>query len=153
LEIREANGDKLGALATRHNLEILASPTPSPDGKGSAGRRGFWRQMFKPILLAVVFLAVVVPLVWLLGPRMARNSAISPEPGELDFGNQVVQTSSEARTITLTNKGSATLIVSGISISGASGADYAVEREDCTRAPIAPGSSCLIEVAFKPTTA
>lgn len=65
-----------------------------------------------------------------------------------DFGTQYLNTTSAARTITLTNDGSAPLTVSSV-VLGAGGGGYVVSNT--CGAPLAPGSSCNIAVTFRPT--
>jgi hypothetical protein len=70
---------------------------------------------------------------------------ISLSQSELDFGEQYVGTTSSAQTVTLTNTGTDTLIVSSVSISG----DYFL-NSDCTGIDIEPDEQCSIYVQFTP---
>jgi hypothetical protein len=70
----------------------------------------------------------------------------------LDFGVQQAGTVGTTQTITLTNTGSTTLTVSGLSLMGYSADDF-VESDDCSVAPIAPNSSCAIGIRFAPSPA
>jgi hypothetical protein len=72
--------------------------------------------------------------------------AASLSPASLAFGNQVVNTSSAASSVTLTNSGTATLTVSNINVSGET--DFS-ETNNCSS--LAPGASCIINVIFTPT--
>ena len=54
--------------------------------------------------------------------------------------------------LTVTNRGTAALVISGLSFSGGDSNDFVVEYSDCLGAGIAPGGSCLIKVDFAPTT-
>lgn len=85
-------------------------------------------------------------------------------PTSLSFGNQAENTTSTAQTVTLTNTGSTTLVITGIAALAASG------NFDCTTASgsgnfpcsipasggcgstLAASSSCTIAVSFAPTT-
>ena len=63
-------------------------------------------------------------------------------------GTQPVGTRSLAKKITLTNKGSATVDISGIAITGNDAGDFA-ETNTCGKS-VASGASCFIKVTFKP---
>jgi hypothetical protein len=76
--------------------------------------------------------------------------AASLAPSNLDFGNQLVSTTSAARSITLTNSGTATLNISGISLTGADSAEFA-QTNNCG-ATLAAGSNCKIDVTFSPAS-
>src|SRR5262249_61804965 len=101
----------------------------------------------------LLFFGIVLPTIWLVAPNPAGGPRIKLGPGELDFGSQDVLAGSDLRTVTITNDGSAPLIVRDISLNGASAADFAIEHEDCSHSPVAPGASCSITLSFTPTTA
>jgi hypothetical protein len=71
-------------------------------------------------------------------------------PASLPFAKQTVGTQSAAKPITVTNKGTATLTISGITITGAFPGDFA-QNSNC--GSLAAGASCTINVTFKPTAA
>jgi MBG domain (YGX type)/YDG domain/Bacterial Ig-like domain (group 3)/Invasin, domain 3/Kelch motif len=73
---------------------------------------------------------------------------VSLNPMFMSFGNQNVNTTSKGATITLTNKGDASLDLYGISISGANAGDFA-EMTNCGLS-LAVGKSCIITITFKP---
>ena len=66
-------------------------------------------------------------------------------PASVDFGSQVVGTTSVSQPITLTNLGSTTLTISAITTSG----DFS-KTDNCGSA-LAGNASCTINVAFTPT--
>lgn len=70
-------------------------------------------------------------------------------PTSLNFGNQPVGTTSARKIITLTNKGSVALNISGITIIGTDSGDFA-EVNNCGTS-VAAGASCSIAVTFTPT--
>jgi hypothetical protein len=70
-------------------------------------------------------------------------------PDSIDFGSQVVGTTSGQQTVTVTNGGQADLTVSGVTIDGANAADFA-QSNDCVGGALASGSSCSINVSFSP---
>lgn len=63
------------------------------------------------------------------------------------FSNQQVGTTSAPKTFTLTSAGSAPLVISTVSVTGA----YAVTSNTCN-GPLAPNATCTIAVTFSPTT-
>ncbi|HVQ89389.1 MAG TPA: choice-of-anchor D domain-containing protein, partial [Mycobacteriales bacterium] len=64
-----------------------------------------------------------------------------------DFGNVAVGTTSPQQTVTITNKGSAPVVMSGAG--GAAGVFGGVQ--DCQGTTLAPGASCHMFYAFTPT--
>lgn len=81
------------------------------------------------------------------------GSGIAPAtltPGTLSFGNQLVGTTSRAKDVTLTNKQNVALTISGITVSG----DFVIQSTTTcpTSGTVAIGHSCVIAVAFKPTS-
>jgi uncharacterized protein DUF1573 len=66
----------------------------------------------------------------------------------ISFGTQPQGTASAARILTLTNNGSAPLVVSGVRLAGANADDYFVG--DGCQEQVAVGSSCQIGVRFDP---
>ncbi|MCU1310091.1 MAG: hypothetical protein JWO20_1216 [Candidatus Angelobacter sp.] len=69
-------------------------------------------------------------------------------PTSLTFPAQKTGTTSAAQTVTVTNKGTAALHVSSVSISGSSFS----QTNNCVSASggVAPGASCAISIRFKP---
>jgi hypothetical protein len=68
-------------------------------------------------------------------------------PGTLSFGNQIVETSSSAQTVTLTNRGDAALAISSIATGGG------FSQNNTCGITLSAGASCGIGVTFKPTAA
>jgi hypothetical protein len=69
----------------------------------------------------------------------------------LNFPNEPVGVASSPQNVTLSNTGTGTLVVTGIGVSGANGADF-TESDTCGTEPaqLAPGGSCTISVTFTP---
>jgi hypothetical protein len=67
----------------------------------------------------------------------------------VDFGDQIVNTASTVRNVSIGNTGTAPLTVSAISITGAN-ANQFVQTGQC--ASVAPGASCPLAVTFTPTS-
>jgi len=74
--------------------------------------------------------------------------SVSLSTGSLTFAGQVVNTSSAAQSVTLTNTGSGPLTITSVTTSG----DYAATPGHCA-GTIAAGASCAIAVVFKPLLA
>ena len=74
-------------------------------------------------------------------------------PASLTFGNQAVGTPSTSQAVTVTNSGSAPLVISNVGFTGTNAAEYS-ETDTCiSGSPIAPGGVCTINVTFTPTAA
>jgi hypothetical protein len=80
---------------------------------------------------------------WRPGPGAVPAVALSP--GSLAFASQLVGSSSSPQTVTLTNTGTAQLVISSIVTSG----DFA-QFNNCG-ANVAAGANCTISVTFTPT--
>jgi hypothetical protein len=85
----------------------------------------------------------------LSGTGVTPVPSVSLNSTSLSFDNQRVGKTSLARTITLTNNGTATLTISGIAISGTNSNDFA-QTNDCGSS-VAPNASCTISVTFTPS--
>ena len=84
-------------------------------------------------------------------PLDSSTPTASLSPTSLSFGNQTTGTTSSAKTITLSNGGSATLSISGITITGANPTDFGPSN-NCGSAVLA-GGSCTISLTFTPASA
>jgi hypothetical protein len=74
---------------------------------------------------------------------------VSLDPASLTFGSQSVGTSSQPQSVTLTNTGGGTLIITGLAIAGTNASDF-VQNNTCG-ASLAPGLTCTISVIFTPS--
>jgi len=88
-------------------------------------------------------------IVALSGTGMPPGPLVLLSPSSLIFSDQVVGQSSEPQTVTLTNNGTATLNISGITIIGPNSGDFG-QANNCA-ATLAASSSCTIDVRFAPT--
>lgn len=75
---------------------------------------------------------------------------VSFTPTTLNFGLEQVGLASAAQPITVTNRGSQTLNVTGVVLGGAQPGDYQTAGS-CLSFPVLPGTSCTIQVSFAPT--
>ena len=74
------------------------------------------------------------------------NVGLSPA---INFGNQNDGTTSAPQTITVTNTGNSSLLVSSVALSGTNASDFA-QTNTCTTASVAPQATCTISVTFSP---
>ncbi len=72
----------------------------------------------------------------------------------LNFGNVPLGMASAAMSVTLTNSGSANLIMGALIVSGANSADFGITSDTCSGQTIgwtAPNNTCAVGVAFTPS--
>src|SRR6185436_4973699 len=72
-------------------------------------------------------------------------------PGAIGFGDEIVDTRSNAQAVTVTNSGTAPLMISTFRLNGPDAADFA-QGADCPVSPdsLPVGSSCTVYVSFDP---
>lgn len=110
------------------------------------------------ILTAIVILLSVG---WLAIPldRAAAAPGAFLDRSSVNFGSFIAHILSQTETVTFTNKTTAPLTISGISISGANAADFfqqysfPMDGQDCYGNTVGPGKSCLIRLKFIPKSA
>ena len=78
--------------------------------------------------------------------RWAGAPVASLSTTSLNFGNQALDQTSTAKTVTLNNRGSSLLIVSGVTSDGS----FAISANACV-AVLDPGQWCKVSVTFTPT--
>jgi hypothetical protein len=86
----------------------------------------------------------VTNTVSLTGTGTAPGPALNASPADLSFAGTVVGSTSGTQTETITNSGTASATVSGVSVTG----DFS-QTSNCTS--IAVNGSCTVTVSFKPT--
>ncbi len=86
----------------------------------------------------------VTNTVSLSGTGTAPGPVLNANPASLSFGGAVVGSSSTAQNVTVTNTGTTSATVSGVSVTG----DY-TQTNNCST--IAVNASCVVTVTFKPT--
>lgn len=82
----------------------------------------------------------------LLPPR-----SLTASPSPYDYGDVIVGQSS-SQTFTITNPGGSPLTLLSVQLTGPDPTHFLLGTETCTGAPVAPGASCTIAVAFSPTS-
>jgi 6-phosphogluconolactonase (cycloisomerase 2 family) len=80
---------------------------------------------------------------------LLQSPIASLAPPTLSFGDQTLNTKSPPQTVTLSNAGSASLVIAGISITGLNSSDFA-QTNDCGNGLLA-GANCQINVTFTPS--
>ena len=78
-------------------------------------------------------------------------AAATLDPGNVDFGEQVIGRWSRAQRIAVTNTGGAALHINSVSLVGDDAAKYSLEKDTCTGAEVIPYRACVIDIAFLPT--
>jgi hypothetical protein len=88
------------------------------------------------------------------------SASVLPQVGlsasSLNFGDQLVGSTSAPHTVTLTNTaatGSDSLAVGQLFIGGADPGEFGLGSDGCSNTSLAPGASCTVDVRFAPTTA
>ncbi len=81
-------------------------------------------------------------------PEVVVAPVVTLSRTSIQFRNQIVNTTSAAETLTLTNTGAGTLVISSIGITQPT---FFTQNNDCVP-NVTPGASCTIRVTFSPTT-
>jgi hypothetical protein len=74
------------------------------------------------------------------------SSSISLSPTSLSFGNQVINTTSSGKSITVTNNGASNVTINSLAISG----NYS-ETDNCAGVTLTVNQTCTVTVKFTPT--
>jgi hypothetical protein len=74
---------------------------------------------------------------------------VSLSPTTLAFGNQPVDVTSTAQTVTLSNTGNATLSIGSLAVTGTNASDFA--QANTCGSSLAAGANCTIAVMFTPS--
>jgi hypothetical protein len=73
-------------------------------------------------------------------------------PARLGFSSHKVGTTSQAKTITVTNVANVAVNLTGLpSIGGADAADFLIAANTCGSTSIAAGATCTVSIKFSPT--
>ena len=88
------------------------------------------------------------------GPRRTPNFKAEPDP--LDFGPNPVLVPSAAKTVTVTNTGTAPLVITAVATTGTAPTgfpgDYTVDASNCLAAAVPPAGTCQVSVVFTAQT-
>ena len=77
------------------------------------------------------------------------GTAVTVTPSSLNFGVITVGRSGKAKTVTVTNLGSTSLTINGITLSGANAGDFS--QTNTCGSGLAGGATCTVTVTFTPT--
>lgn len=83
----------------------------------------------------------------------ALQAGLSADASNVDFGTQTVGVASAARTVTLTNTGTASLDFGSIGVSGANAGDFTRGGSCAVGTPLAVGATCTVTATFSPAAA
>jgi len=81
------------------------------------------------------------------------SSAVTLSRFSLTFGNQNLGTPSASQPVTLTNTGTASRTISGVTVGGTNAGDFATSADTCTGETVSPRSTCSVSVKFTPSAA
>ena len=79
------------------------------------------------------------------------SPAATMSTATLSFGSQVVQTTSSTMSASLTNTGTANLVLSTITLGGTNPTEFTRTGTCAAAVSLAPQTSCSVDVTFKPT--
>ena len=85
----------------------------------------------------------------LLQSESVPNTEISTFPSSMDFGTVNVGSSSSVN-LTITNPGSADVLIQRLVISGPNALDFIIQNENCTGPALLPSQICAIQIVFSP---
>lgn len=82
-------------------------------------------------------------------PVTGIGTAVTVSPSSLNFGVITVGRSGKAKTVTVTNLGSTSLTINGITLSGANASDFS--QTNTCGSGLAGGATCTVTINFTPT--
>jgi predicted outer membrane repeat protein len=81
----------------------------------------------------------------------ATDFTFSASPAAVDFGEQLLGTTSAEETIVVSNLGDAPMTLGEVELEGEDTADFARGADTCSDATLGAGEECTVEVTFTPT--
>jgi hypothetical protein len=99
---------------------------------------------------AAIFSTGGIQYMSLVGTGVTGTAGVTIAPSSLNFATQLVKTLSPYQSVVITNTGTGTLNLTSTTLIGPAAGDFVLINGNCG-ATIAPGSSCIVEVGFKPT--
>ena len=87
----------------------------------------------------------------LSGTGTVPISAVSPSSH--NFGDVIAGSTSVAQTFTVSNTGTANLVIGTITLAGTNPGEFGKENDNCSGQTIAPSGSCTVQAVFSPTSA
>src|SRR5690349_1518800 len=114
------------------------------------------KRAFAVVLLCAAFFSLVS-----CGGGGGRGGSSAPptppvpsfaaSPTAITFGNQQVRTTSSAIALTVTNSGSANLVISAAAVGGANASDFALTQAPTFPLTVAPGANTTFNFTFTPS--
>ena len=98
------------------------------------------------------FVPVTSSVFVISGGAGPSGPAFSASPSPLAFGNQNEDTTSSAKTLTVTNSGTSNLSITTVTAGGTNMADFIIGTDTCANATVAAGKTCTVSVEFAPST-
>ncbi|WP_431264184.1 choice-of-anchor D domain-containing protein [Roseateles chitinivorans] len=95
-------------------------------------------------------IATPIPIALTGTGNVTLTAVLSADASTLDFGNQPLASASAARTVTLSNTGTASLDFSSIGVTGANAADFTRGGSCAVGTPLAVGATCTVTATFAP---
>jgi phospholipase C len=83
-------------------------------------------------------------------PLTGTGTVVQLVPPSVDFGDQKVGTKSAPQVVTLTNKDTGPLRITGMAVTGANPTDFARTTTCSFTNALPPGANCTISISFKP---
>ncbi len=80
------------------------------------------------------------------------SPAISASPTSHDFGSVTVGKTSGGQTFTVTNGGTANLVINTIILTGTDVSEFIVQSDNCFNQTVTPSSNCTLDVIFSPAS-
>jgi hypothetical protein len=131
-----------------------ATTASDPRASGPGGPAGNHRGTF--LMVLALASGVLIASLLTAGPSLSQLSPTgSPRatltPSRLDFGEASVGGPFRAGTVTVSSTGSADLVVQQAEVVADGPADFSVEPDTCRGTMLPPGSSCELNLAFRPS--
>ena len=91
---------------------------------------------------------------YIANPNVAATPSIAVAPASLTFASTYVGSASAVASVTVSNSGTANLVLSSLSLSGTNAAEFRLEpTSTCTGgSTLVPGASCRVNLTFRPTS-
>ena len=153
LDIREQLGDAHGAEMTRRNLDLAAGggPPPPPKGTGPKPRPRWWLRILIAVTAGALVAGAAVVIANIGGDETPSGEpAFNVDPSSLPFDDQVQDTQSGAKTVTIGSDGDAPLEARQPRLEGSNPRDFVVTANTCSGVGLDRGQVCAIQVAFLP---
>jgi len=77
--------------------------------------------------------------------------AFSASAAGLSFGSQFVGTTSAPQSVTVTNSGTATLVIGSVALGGTNPSEFIIATNTCSGASVAPAGTCAVSVTYTPS--